>query len=55
VGEWRRNEWKTFHQGATVGSRWKKTFDPIKAQRVRLNILDATEGPTINEIQLTDK
>jgi len=49
------NEWKTFHQGTTVGPRWEKTFEPIKAQRVRLNILDATEGPTINEIQINEK
>ncbi|MEI6779483.1 MAG: alpha-L-fucosidase [Verrucomicrobiota bacterium] len=49
------NEWKTFYQGTTVGPLWEKTFEPIKAQRVRLNILDATEGPTINEVQFNEK
>jgi len=27
----------------------------MKAQRVRLNILDATEGPTINEFEIGGK
>jgi len=49
------NEWKVFHRGTTIGERWEKTFEPIKAQRFRLNILDASEGPTINEIELSGK
>ncbi|MBI5384049.1 MAG: alpha-L-fucosidase [Verrucomicrobia bacterium] len=44
------DEWKTFHQGTTLGSNWEKTFAPITAQQVRLNILQATDGPTINEM-----
>jgi alpha-L-fucosidase len=49
------NEWKTFHRGTTIGTLWEKTFEPIKAQRVRLNILEATEGPTINEFEIRAK
>ena len=49
------NEWKTFHRGTTIGTLWQKTFEPITAQRVRLNILQATEGPTINEFEIRAK
>jgi alpha-L-fucosidase len=44
--------WKTFHSGTTLGPGWEKKFDPITAQRVRLQILEANEGPTINEFEL---
>jgi alpha-L-fucosidase len=43
-------EWKTIFSGTTLGEPLK--FAPVKAQEFRLNILDATEGPTINEIEL---
>jgi alpha-L-fucosidase len=49
------NEWRTFYHGTTIGPLWEKAFAPTKAQRVRLNILQATEGPTLNEVQLLDK
>jgi alpha-L-fucosidase len=45
--------WKTFFSGTTVGRHFKKSFEPVTARRVRLNILEATEGPTIWEFQLT--
>jgi alpha-L-fucosidase len=45
-------EWKTFCADATIGESWSKSFAPVTAQRVRLNVLDATEGPTIWEFQL---
>lgn len=45
-------EWKTFYRGTTLGSNWEKKVPPVTARRVRLNILDATEGPTINEFHL---
>jgi len=45
-------EWKTFCTGTTIGESWSKSFAPVTAQRVRLNVLDATEGPTIWEFQL---
>jgi hypothetical protein len=47
--------WKTFHKGKTIGAKFSAAFDPITAQHVRLNILDATEGPTIAEFQLFSK
>ena len=46
------NGWKTFYRGATVGAKWEKSFDPMEARRIRLNIIEATEGPTINELQI---
>ncbi len=49
------NKWKTFHRGTTIGTLWEKTFEPVTAQRVRLNILEATEGPTINEFEVRAK
>jgi alpha-L-fucosidase len=45
-------EWKTFCSGATIGEAWARVFAPVTAQRVRLNVLEASEGPTIWEFQL---
>jgi alpha-L-fucosidase len=45
-------EWKTFCTGATIGDSWLKSFPPVTAQRVRLNVLESTDGPTIWEFQL---
>jgi alpha-L-fucosidase len=45
-------EWKTFVRGKRIGSDYRAKFEPVKAQCVRLNILDAIEGPTICEFQL---
>ncbi|MFI5379060.1 MAG: alpha-L-fucosidase [Tepidisphaerales bacterium] len=46
-------EWKMFYKGRTIGENFSTPkFDPVTAQVVRLNILQATEGPTINEFQL---
>jgi alpha-L-fucosidase len=44
--------WKTFVQGTRIGDSYSENFDPVTAQHVRLNILEATEGPTIWEFQL---
>lgn len=44
--------WKTVYKGTKLGANFSVRFDPVTAQAVRLNILDATEGPTINELQL---
>jgi alpha-L-fucosidase len=44
--------WKTFYTGKKIGPHWKTTFPAVTAQRVRLNILKATEGPTLWEFQL---
>jgi alpha-L-fucosidase len=45
-------EWKTLLEGSTVGEAFSKTFSPSTAQHVRLNILEATDAPTIWEFQL---
>jgi len=45
-------QWKTFYRGTTLGERFSGRFDAVTAQRVRLNILDATDGPTLTEFQL---
>jgi alpha-L-fucosidase len=44
--------WQTFWTGTTLGNPWSQSFAPVTAQRVRLNILAATIGPTIWEFQL---
>jgi len=45
-------EWKTFCTGTTIGESWSKSFAPVTARRVRLNVPEATDGPTIWEFQL---
>jgi len=47
-----RGEWKTVFTGTTLGSHFHNEFAPITGQEFRLNVLDATDGPTINEIEL---
>ena len=37
---------------APIGDR---TFSPVTAREFRLNILDATDGPTIAEIELLER
>jgi alpha-L-fucosidase len=45
-------QWKTFLNGTKIGADYSKTFQPVTAKQVRLNILDSTDGPTIWEFQL---
>ena len=45
-------DWKNIFTGTTLGDNFQKSFKPVTAQEFRLNILDASEGPTINEVQL---
>jgi len=44
--------WKTCLEGTRIGDDCAKDFDPVTAQVVRLNILEATDGPTIWEFHL---
>lgn len=46
------SDWKTIHAGTTIGQRKYLAFPPVRARAFRLNILDASEGPTIWEVQL---
>ena len=45
-------QWKTIIDGIKIGPDYVKDFAPVTAGQVRLNILDATDGPTIWEFQL---
>jgi alpha-L-fucosidase len=45
-------QWKTLFAGQTIGPDFQRSFSPVTAREFRLNILDATEGPTITEIEL---
>jgi hypothetical protein len=47
--------WKTFHTGTILSANAQVNFDPVTAQCVRINILQATDGPTIWEFQLMEK
>jgi len=49
---WDGERWRAFARGTTIGPRRVLTFPPITAQRVRLNILRCTDGPSIWEFQL---
>ena len=44
--------WQTLFTGTTLGDDFAHSFAPVRAQEFRLNILAATSGPTINEIEL---
>jgi alpha-L-fucosidase len=44
--------WKTIAKGTRIGASRNLEFEPVTAQRVRLQILKATDGPTLSEYQL---
>ena len=44
--------WKPFARGRRIREELILQFEPITAQVIRLNILEASEGPTIWEFQL---
>jgi len=44
--------WRTIASGTTLGEARVVKFPPVTARTVRLNILQATEGPTVWEFQL---
>jgi len=46
------NHWKNFAKGTKLGHDYSKQFEPVNARYIRLNILKATDGPTICEFQL---
>jgi alpha-L-fucosidase len=48
-------DWKTIFTGTTLGEHFQRSFAPVTAREFRLNILDATDGPTINEVELMQK
>jgi alpha-L-fucosidase len=49
-------DWKTVFAGGRIGEWFQKKFEqPVTAQEFRLNILDATDGPTISELEFFEK
>ena len=46
-------KWVAFHQGSALGEKFKATFAPVTASAIRLNVLDASDGPTLSEIRLS--
>lgn len=49
---WQDGQWKPAYQGENLGARLSTRFEPVTAQRVRLNITEASDGPTIFEFHL---
>ena len=49
---WQDDQWKVCYQGQNLGQVLSGKVPAITAQRVRLNITEATDGPTIWEFQL---
>ena len=47
--------WTTFHSGNGLGAHFRAAFTPVTTGAIRLNILDASEGPTISEVSLIQK
>ena len=45
------DHWITIFNGTALGANFQRRFDSVTASAVRLNILDASEGPTIWEIK----
>jgi alpha-L-fucosidase len=48
-------QWQPIYAGTTIGADHSATFEPVQAQHVRLNILEAADVPTIWEVQLFEK
>ena len=48
-------EWKTIFTGEKLSWDFQRAFNPVTAREFRLNILDATDGPTISEIELFEQ
>jgi len=44
--------WKTIIAGTTIGTDYRKSFPAVTASVVRLGILQATEGPTVDEFEI---
>ncbi len=47
--------WKTIFAGTTLGWDFQQKFAPVTAREFRLNILEATDGPTIADIELFER
>jgi alpha-L-fucosidase len=45
-------QWKACYRGENLGAKLTAAFEPVTARRARLNITEATDGPTLWEFQL---
>ena len=45
-------QWKACYRGEDLGAKLAVRFEPVTARRVRLNITESTDGPTIREFKL---
>ena len=45
-------EWTTVATGTTMPAEYVATFPALTARSIKLNILEATDGPTIDELQV---
>ncbi|MGC4013883.1 MAG: alpha-L-fucosidase [Luteolibacter sp.] len=45
--------WTSFHTGTSLGNYFTATFPAVSARKIRLHVLDATEGPTISEVRIS--
>lgn len=46
-----QGQWTTLLTGGTLGRWFQAEFEPVTVQKFRLSILEATEGPTIHDIE----
>jgi len=49
---WHNGQWLACYQGENLGAHLDVSFAPVTTQRARLNIIEATDGPTIWEFSL---
>lgn len=52
VETWQEGAWVPCAMAENPGASWTATIRPLTARRVRLNVTEATDGPTIQEFQL---
>jgi alpha-L-fucosidase len=48
-------DWRALARGTTIGKKLSRSFRPVTASFVRLNILKAADSPSIREFQLLAK
>ena len=48
----KNDRWQACYQGGRFGAKLGVRFAPVTARRVRLNITESTDGPTLWEFQL---
>jgi alpha-L-fucosidase len=49
---WENGQWKACYRGERPGAAVSVRFEPVTARRVRLNITEAKDGPTIWEFEV---